>query len=116
MPTQTIRESNCDSASQVSTWEGTFDEGKLNRPMTRAALDDARRDLVRNNIGLVHVHMKHYVAPHHIPWTQREWEDLVQEGCLGLIRAAQDFKPESKIPFAAFALPRIHTAIRRVML
>lgn len=72
--------------------------------------------MVKDNIGLVYVHMKHYVAPHQIPWTRREWEDLVQEGCLGLIRAAQDFKSKGKIPFAAFALPRIHKAIHRVML
>jgi|CXWL01.1.fsa_nt_gi hypothetical protein len=90
--------------------------GDLNPPMDRAALDDTQRILVKDNIGLVYVHMKHYVARHRIPWTQREWEDLVQEGCLGLIRAAQDFNPLGKIPFAAFALPRIHTAVRRAML
>ncbi len=88
---------------------------KVARRMERAALDESRQALVRNNIGLVYVHMKHYVARHRVPWTQREWEDLVQEGCLGLIRAAQDFNPQGRIPFAAFALPRIHTAIRRVM-
>ncbi len=84
--------------------------------MQRAALNDERQTLVKANIGLVYVHLKNYVTPHCIPWTRREWEDLVQEGCLGLIRAAQDFNPQGKIPFAAFALPRIHTAVRRSMM
>lgn len=88
----------------------------LNRPMQRAALSDQQQILVKENIGLVYVHLKNYVTPHRIPWTRREWEDLVQEGCLGLIRAAQDFNPQGHIPFAAFALPRIHTAVRRCML
>lgn len=85
-------------------------------PIQRAALSDHQRRLVESNIGLVYVHMKHYVTPRRIPWTQREWEDLVQEGTLGLIRAAQDFLPHGSIPFAAFALPRIHTAVRKAML
>lgn len=89
---------------------------QLQRPMQRAALDDQQQLLVNGNIGLVYVHLKNYVTPHRIPWTRREWEDLVQEGCLGLIRAAQDFNPKGKIPFAAFALPRIHTAVRRCMM
>lgn len=89
---------------------------ELSRPMERAALNDAQQLLVRDNIGLVRVHMKHYVDRHGVPWTKREWEDLFQDGCLGLIRAAQDFNPLGKIPFAAFALPRIHSAVRRAML
>jgi hypothetical protein len=88
---------------------------QLQKPMQRAALDDQQQILVKGNIGLVYVHLKNFVTPHRIHWTRREWEDLVQEGCLGLIRAAQDFNPQGKIPFAAFALPRIHTAVRRSM-
>ena len=81
-----------------------------------AALNEEQKSLVEQNTGLVLVHLKHYVTPHRIPWTQREWEDLVQEGNLGLMRAARDFDPQRNIPFAAFALPRIHTAVRRFMM
>jgi RNA polymerase sigma factor (sigma-70 family) len=45
------------------------------------------------------------------PRREREREDLFQEGCLGLIRAAVSFRPESGIAFAAYALPRIHNAV-----
>jgi len=48
--------------------------------------------------------------------SDRQWDDLFQEGCLGLIRAAVLFRPERGIPFAAFAFPRIHTAVRRLLL
>jgi len=96
----------------------------LERPHQPVRLDSARlaplnnqqRDLVQLNIRLVYVHMKNYVNPLGIPWTRREWDDLIQEGTLGLIRAAQKFDPARNIPFAAFALPRIHTAVRRAML
>ena len=81
-----------------------------------APLNDEQRSLVQQNTGLVYVHMKNYVNPLGIPWTRREWDDLIQEGTLGLIRAAQKFDPARNIPFAAFALPRIHTAVRRAML
>jgi RNA polymerase sigma factor (sigma-70 family) len=106
-------------ASEVASYETSPLSGEppihLQRPMQRAALNDQQQLLVKGNIGLVYVHLKNYVTPHRIPWTRREWEDLVQEGCLGLIRAAQDFNPQGKIPFAAFALPRIHTAVHRFM-
>lgn len=86
------------------------------RPIQRAALNEDQSRLVESNIGLVYVHLKHFVPPDRFPWSVREKEDLVQEGTLGLIRAAQDFNPLGKIPFPAFALPRIHTAVRKAML
>jgi len=43
------------------------------------------------------------------------WDELFQEGCLGLIRAAREFDERRGIPFAAFALPRIHRAVSRAL-
>ena len=81
-----------------------------------AALGDEQRRLVRENMGIVAVHLRRFVAGVSARRSDREWDDLFQEGCLGLIRAAAEFQPERGIPFVAFALPRIHTAVRRVLL
>ena len=70
-----------------------------------APLTDEQRRLVRKNIGLVAVHLRRYVRNLEVPRSDREWEDLFQEGCLALIRAALTFRTERGIPFAAFALP-----------
>jgi hypothetical protein len=81
-----------------------------------AALGEERRRLVRENMGIVAVHLRRFVAGVSARRSDREWDDLFQEGCLGLIRAAAEFQPERGIPFVAFALPRIHTAVRRALL
>jgi len=75
------------------------------------ALSEVQRRRVRENLGLVGLHLRKHVRNLRTPRREREWEDLFQEGCLGLIRAAVDFAPEREIPFAAFALPRIHHAV-----
>jgi len=76
----------------------------------------AQRRLVSENMGLVGVHLRRNVPDLADPHRKREWEDLFQEGCLGLIKAALAYRPESGIPFAAFALPRIHNAVSRALL
>lgn len=80
-----------------------------------ATLTDEQRRLVRDNLGLVAVHLRRNVFNLNHPKRKREWEDLFQEGCLGLIRAATVFREERGIPFAAFALPRIHNAVSRAL-
>jgi hypothetical protein len=72
--------------------------------------------LVRENIGLVGVHLRRNVHNLAVPRRDREWEDLFQEGCLGLIQAAVRYRRESGIAFAAYALPRIHNAVSRALI
>lgn len=76
-----------------------------------AALSDEQRALVKNNLGLVAVHLRRFVPRDSRPRGRTEWRDLFQEGCLGLIQAAMKFDPARNIAFAAFALPRIHQAV-----
>ncbi len=78
-------------------------------------LTDEQRRLVRDNVGLVAVHLRRHVVKRGHPKWEREWDELFQEGCLGLIRAASAFRAERGIPFAAFALPRIHNAVSRAI-
>lgn len=87
------------------------------QPIKRSVepLDEKQKALVQNNLGLIGVHLKRYVANLSQPRHDREREDLFQEGCIGLIQAARTFREESGIPFAAFALPRIHNAVSRAL-
>ncbi len=81
-----------------------------------AHLSDNQRQKVRENIGLVRVHLRrHACTAAGAPTRDREWDDLFQEGCLGLIEAARSFPADGRIPFAAYALPRIHTAVSRAL-
>lgn len=78
-------------------------------------LSTDQRKLVSDNLGLVGVHMRRHLDNLRVPRRDREWEDLFQEGCLGLIQAAKRFRAERGIPFAAFAFPRIHNAVSRAL-
>lgn len=78
-------------------------------------LSSAQRKLVGDNLGLVGVHMRRHLDNLRVPRREREWDDLFQEGCLGLIQAAKRFREERGIPFAAFAFPRIHNAVSRAL-
>ncbi|RJP39830.1 MAG: hypothetical protein C4547_03140 [Phycisphaerales bacterium] len=80
-----------------------------------APLTDEQRELVERNLGLVAVHLRRHVANLAQPRREREWDDLFQEGTLGLIQAARKFRPDGQIPFAAFALPRIHHAVSKAL-
>lgn len=82
-----------------------FDEQTL----LRAAADGerwAQQRLVALHLGLVRSVAARY-ASLGIPR-----DDLVQEGCLGVLDAARRFDPSRGVPFAAFARFRVRIAIR----
>jgi RNA polymerase sigma-B factor len=60
---------------------------------------ESHRDLVRP------------LALHYARRCHESWEDLLQVGLLGLIRAAELYRPEQGTPFASFARPHIRGAI-----
>lgn len=78
-------------------------------------LTDRQQRLVEANIGLVHVHLSRFVDVRQPPTRSREADDLYQEGLLGLMRAAATFDPDRHGAFAAFALPRIHSAVSQAL-
>ena len=78
-------------------------------------LTEEQRRLVRENIGLVGVHLRRHLADLAVPRRDREGDDLFQEGCLGLVQAARRFDPEGGIAFPAYALPRIHKAVSKAL-
>lgn len=78
-------------------------------------LDESRKQRVRDNVGLVATHLSQNVRGLSGRSHPEAWDELFQEGCMGLIRAAREFDERRGIPFAAFALPRIHRAVSRAL-
>ncbi len=97
------------NAAARSRASGDWGAGRL-RPLSRQ-----RAALVEKNIRLVSVHIRRNVPRTARGRVTRDVDDLFQEGCCGLIDAAQRFNPRSGIKFAAYALPRIRRAINQAL-
>ena len=79
------------------------------RPLT-----PSQQQLVRENMGLVAVHLKRRLPnERNRPDGADRWDELFQDGCVGLIRAAETFDPCRGVPFAAHALENIQRAVDR---
>jgi hypothetical protein len=70
-------------------------------------MTETQRALVKDNLGLVGVHLRRFLPRA----SRREWDDLFQEGCLGLIRAAILYDPQGGMEFPRFAFSRIRCAV-----
>lgn len=71
-------------------------------------LTDSRSELITQNVGLVHS------AAHRFCGRGIEYDDLYQAGCIGLIKAADGFKPELGLKFSTYAVPAIFGEIKRL--
>ena len=71
----------------------------------------ARNDLVAANLRLVLVAAKHYNGN-----TALSFEDLVQEGNIGLVRATQDFDVNMGYRFSTYAMYWIRQAMSKAVL
>lgn len=65
----------------------------------------------RNRRVVSHRDLVRPLALHYARRCQESWEDLLQVGLLGLIRAAELYRPDQGTPFQAFARPHIRGAI-----
>lgn len=83
----------------------------IDQSPTCTSLNDEQRRWVSENLGLIGVHLRHLSRAAGRRQPPEEYQELFQEGCLGLIQAALRYQPERNIPFAAFALARIRHAI-----
>lgn len=84
----------------VSLWEAYRRTGEVG----------ARNALVLRHIGLVYQIANRYAA-----LARDCHEDLIQEGCLGLIRAIERFRPEYGVQFSTYAYPVIQGTIRNYL-
>jgi len=78
-------------------------------------LKPEQQALVNEHIGLVRLHLRKRVPTPREPQRAREYEDLFQEGCVALVRAAARYNPRRHGPFAAYALPRIRGAVHAAL-
>jgi RNA polymerase primary sigma factor len=81
------------------------DEARLARRIERGDLA-AKDELVTANLGLVHALARRY------PGRGAPFEDLVQEGCIGLIRAAEKFDYRRGLRFSTYAAWWIRRSLR----
>jgi hypothetical protein len=95
---------------------GLFDRsGRSARAAHRLTAEQQR--LVTENLGLVGVHIRRFVPFIEGPSRDREWYDLFQEGCLGLIKAAATYDRCGRgLRFQAYALRCIRTYVNRARL
>jgi RNA polymerase sigma-32 factor len=70
---------------------------------------DARNALVMSNIGLVHLIANQFQRP------SLRYEDLLQEGTIGLIRATETFEPSRSIRFSTYSVYWIRAKIQRLI-
>jgi len=78
-------------------------------------LTEQQRALVEANLGLVATHLKRWVTVPRQPRRQCEYDDLFQEGCVALVRAAARYDPCTDGPFVTYALRRIRSAVGRAL-
>jgi RNA polymerase sigma factor for flagellar operon FliA len=78
------------------------------RMKTPAPSAGSRDDLVMQHVGLVKLLAQRLA--HRVP-SHVEVDDLIGVGVLGLIDAATRYKPDTGVPFDAFARRRIHGAM-----
>lgn len=67
-----------------------------------------RNELVEQNIGLVHACANKFRGK------GAEYDDLFQAGCVGLIKAAENFDSERGFSFSTYAVPVILGEIKRI--
>lgn len=99
--------SPCDKADLASASQRSRRQ-PLQSPPSHSAFE---RLSLRNQRVEEHQQLVRPLAIHYARRCGESWEDLLQVGLLGLIRASELYRPESGTPFAAFARPHIRGAI-----
>ena len=67
---------------------------------------------IRNSLVLRHMGLVHQIANRYSALVRDSSDDLVQEGCLGLIRAIERFEPDYGVQFSTYAYPVISGTIK----
>lgn len=69
---------------------------------------DAREEMISANIGLVHSIARKFIG------RGTDYEDLFQSGCVGLIKAVDNFDESRGFAFSTYAVPVIMGEIKRI--
>ena len=70
---------------------------------------DAKEQILQANLGLVYSVVKRYL------YSGKEYEDLFQLGCIGLVKAIERFDLRFDVCFSTYAVPLIMGEIRRYL-
>lgn len=95
----------CAPGLSADQYQGTLEK------LARARQGDkrARDELVEENLPLVHYVVRRFRD------RGAEYEDLVQYGCIGLMKAIDRFDPEYNVHFSTYAVPIIMGEVRRYL-
>lgn len=85
------------------------EESELALRVQRYSDIDARNCLVMANIGLVHLVANQFCRQ------PVRYEDLIQEGIMGLIRATETFEPNRGVRFSTYSVYWIRAKIQRLL-
>lgn len=93
----------------------THSEYKLENEQLFASYAESQDLKIRNrilelNIGLVRREVRHWLNQ-----CQESYDDLLQVGCIGLIRAIERYKLEKGFAFSSFAIPYIRGEIQHYL-
>ena len=97
MLTSTTNNLKCDSLALLRQYQQT-------------PCNQIRNQLVQLNIGLVRKEVHHWVKQ-----CTESYEDLMQVGCIGLIRAIERFDLSRGSAFSTFAVPYIRGEIQHYL-
>lgn len=70
---------------------------------------------LRNSLVLRHMGLVYQIAGKYAPILRDAQDDLVQEGCVGLIRAIERFRPDYGVQFSTYAYPVISGTIKNYL-
>ncbi len=76
---------------------------------SKAGDDNARQQLIEGNLRLVLSVIQRFSARGENP------DDLFQVGCIGLMKAINNFDPEKKVRFSTYGVPMIAGEVRRYL-
>ena len=93
----------------------------LNKKAPAGVPDQARAEriqpegnIIMDNLGLVGFVIQRYFKPLWITMSREDKEDFYHEGCIGLIEAAQKYKP-GKMAFTTFAVMCVRRRLIRIL-
>lgn len=69
---------------------------------------DSREEMIKRNIGLVHSIANRFRG------RGADYDDLFQSGCIGLIKAVDNFDESKGFAFSTYAVPVIMGEIKRI--
>lgn len=70
---------------------------------------------LRNRLVLRHMGLVYHIANRYAALARDLHDDLIQEGCLGLIRAIERFQPDYGVQFSTYAYPVISGTIKNYL-